>query len=342
VENGPRVSVIVLGYNEQRFLDDCLTAVLDQDFPQDQYEVLFIDNGSADESLELVQERFPEVRAIRLEDNWGFGGGNNRGAARAKGKVVVFVNADTVAHRGWLSGMMRAIDDDPQVKACVSGGLAPDLPEFDPTEREAMPPYVYYADIVRFGHVGNNRIRSDAAPRPILHLGGWSATLDLSILEELEYIFDESYFLDGDDTDLGFRINGLGYKAAVAPGAMCYHLVKTLPADLKPSRRALKRMVNMHRNRFVTYYRNMHTTEFLLALPILLVGSSLKPFTFEMSLGRKLAYALAIIPVTWYAFAEAALTRFPQQTEKRRRILQRQRREPYWLLKEILQRKHYT
>jgi hypothetical protein len=118
-------------------------------------------------------------------------------------------------------------------------------------------------------------------------------------------------------------------------------LVKTLPADLKPSRRTLQRMVNMHRNRFVTYDRNMHTAEFLLALPVLLLGSPLKPFTFEMSLRRKLAYALAIVPVTWYALMLAALTRFPQQTEKRRRILQRRRREPFWFLKQILSRKHY-
>jgi hypothetical protein len=128
----------------------------------------------------------------------------------------------------------------------------------------------------------------------------------------------------------------------VAPQALFYHLVKTLPADLKPSKRALRRMTTMHRNRFVTYYRNLHTAEFLLALPILLLGSSLKPFTFEMGLGRKLAYALAIAPVTWYAFALAALTRFPQHAEKRRRILQRRRRESFWYLKEILRRKHYT
>jgi len=341
MRNKPRASVIVLGYNEKRFLDNCLAAVLDQDYPRDQYEVLFVDNGSSDGSLEWVQERFPEVRAIRLEQNYGFGGGNNRGAAHAQGELLAFLNADTVVHRGWLSGMVRALDADPQVKACVSGGLAPDLPGFDPTKRDEMPPYVYYGDIVRFGHVGNNRIRSNAPPRPTLHLAGCSAMLDLSILDELEYIFDESYFLDGDDTDLGFRINALGYKVAVAPEALFYHLVKTVPADLKPSRRALRRMVGMHRNRFVTYFRNLHTGEFLLALPVLLLGSSLKPFTFEMSLGRKLAYALAIVPVTWHSLALAALTRFPHQAEKRRRILQRRRREPYWFLKQILRRKHY-
>lgn len=337
----PRVSVIVLGYNEQRYLDNCLAAVLDQDYPRDQYEVLFVDNGSSDGSLEWVQERFPEVRAIRLDQNYGFGGGNNRGAAQARGELVVFINADTVAQRGWLSGLVRAIDGDPQVKACVASLLLPDCPGFEAMDREALPPYVYYGDIVRFGHTGFNRIRSDAPPRTTLHLAGCAAMLDLSILDELEYIFDESYFLDGDDTDLGFRINALGYKVVVAPEALFYHLA-TPPRDLKPSRWRLRRMVNMHRNRFVTYYRNMHTAEFLLALPVLLLASPLKPFTFLMGLGRKLAFAAAAVPVTWYAFAQAALTRFPQHAEERRRILQRRRREPFWFLKQILTRRHYT
>jgi len=341
MRNKPRVSVIALGYNEERFLEDCLAAVLDQDYPRDQYEVLFVDNGSSDGSLGLVQERFPEVRAISLDRNYGFGGGNNRGAAHARGDLVVFLNADTVVHRGWLGGMVRAMDDAPQVKACAAGGLAPDLLGFEAMEREAMPPYVYYGDVVRFGHVGLNRIRSDASPRMTLHLAGCTAMLDLSILDELEYIFDESYFLDGDDTDLGFRINGLGYRVVVVPEALFYHLTN-VPSDLKPSRWTLQRMVRMHRNRFVTYYRNMHTAEFLLALPVLLLASPLKPLTFMMSLGRKLAYAAAIVPVTWYAFAQALLIHFPRHAENRGRILQRRRREPFWFLKQIIRRKHYN
>ena len=338
----PRVSVVVLGYNERSYLENCLAAVLDQDYPRQQYEVIFVDNASNDGSSELVKERFSEVRIVRTEQNYGFGGGNNRGAAQAKGELVAFLNADTIVHRGWISGMVQAIDADPLVKACVSGGLAPDLPGFAPIDRQGMPAYVYYGDIVRFGHVGNNRIRSDASPRPMLHLSGCSAMVDLSILNELEYLFDESYFLDGDDTDLGFRINSLGYKVVVSPHALFYHLVKTVPADLKPTKRALGRMVKMHRNRFVTYYRNMYTVEFILALPVLLLGSSLKPFTFEMSLWRKLAYAVAIIPITWYALLLAAWTCFPKNVVKRQRILQRRRVEPFWFLQQILVRRHYT
>lgn len=336
----PRVSVIVLGYNEKRFLDGCLSAILDQDYQRDQYEVLFIDNGSDDDSLTWVQQHFPEVNAIRLEDNFGFGGGNNRGAVHAQGDLLVFLNADTVTHRGYLGNLVRVMDEDPQVKACMAGGLAPGSPGFEAMERENLPPDVFYSDVVRFGHVGTNRIRSDAPPRQTLHLAGSTAMVDLSILGELEYIFDESYFLDGDDTDLGFRINSLGYKVVVAPSALFYHLAGA-PTNLKPTKRMFQRMLRLHRNRFVTYYRNMHTAEFLLALPVLFIGSPLKPFAFEMSLGRQLLYALVIIPVTLFAFVQAALKQFPEHVEKRLSILNKRRQEPFWYLKQILLRRQY-
>jgi GT2 family glycosyltransferase len=333
------VSVIVLGYNEKNYLADCFSAVLDQDLNNEFYEVIFVDNASVDGSSEWVKDNYPDVRIVRLEQNLGFGGGNNRGAEIAKTDLVVFLNADTVVHRSWLKQMVETIKSDPQIKACVSGGLAPDLPGFNPKERIDMPDYVYYGDIVRFGHVGLKRIRRDSAPRSILHLGGCSAMLDLSILDKLEYIFDETFFLDNDDTDLSIRINSLGYKVVVAPGALFYHLVKTVPGDLKISSRTLKRMVGMHRNRFVVYFRNMDTLEFLLALPILLFGSPLKPITFNITLWRKIIYALAIIPVTWYSLILALLTRFPQQKEKRRRILEKRQTDRFWLLNLILFRK---
>jgi hypothetical protein len=105
--NKPRVSVVVLGFNEKRYLENCLSAVLDQDFPREQYEVLFVDNASSDGSSMWVKEHFPDVEVVRLEQNLGFGGGNNRGAEQAQGDLVAFLNADTVVHRGWLSGMAR-------------------------------------------------------------------------------------------------------------------------------------------------------------------------------------------------------------------------------------------
>jgi GT2 family glycosyltransferase len=337
----PRVSVLVLGYNEKRFLEGCLSAILDQDYQRELYEVLFVDNGSNDESKAWVQEHYPEVGVIRLDQNYGFGGGNNRGADHAQGDLLVFLNADTVVHRSYLANLVRAMDEEPDVKACMAGGLGPGSPGFEAMDREKLPSIVYYSDVVRFGHVGTNRIRSNASPRSTLHLAGSTAMVDLSIMDELEYFFDESYFLDGDDTDLGFRINSLGYKVVVAPKALFYHLAGA-PTNLKPTKRMFDRMVRLHRNRFVTYYRNLYTPEFLLSLPVLFIGSPLKPFAFDISLGRKFLYALVIIPVTLLAFIQAAVIRFPQHAEKRANILQKRNRESFWFLKQILLRRQFN
>src|SRR5919202_532857 len=73
----PRATVAVLNYNGRRFLDVCLEAVLAQQLDEGGFEVLLLDNGSEDGSLQHVRARFPEVRPIALGRNVGYTGANN-------------------------------------------------------------------------------------------------------------------------------------------------------------------------------------------------------------------------------------------------------------------------
>ena len=100
--NRPIASVIVVAYNDRKYLEACLSSVLDQDMPREDYEVIYADNASTDGSADFVAERFPSVRVLRFDRNYGFTEGNNRAAAAAKGRYVGFQNADTIAHRRWL------------------------------------------------------------------------------------------------------------------------------------------------------------------------------------------------------------------------------------------------
>ena len=85
----PLVSVIVLGYNGREYVEGCLSSLLDQDLPIDQYEVLYVDNGSRDGSAALVRERFPEARVVELDRNYGYAEGNNIGIRISDGGLVL-------------------------------------------------------------------------------------------------------------------------------------------------------------------------------------------------------------------------------------------------------------
>jgi GT2 family glycosyltransferase len=104
----PFVSVIVLNYNGRNFLRKCLSSLKLTNYPKSKYEVLLVDNGSTDDSTEFVVRNFPWVRVIFLHQNFGFGGGNNRGVKFAKGEYVAFLNNDTEVTENWLSELVQA------------------------------------------------------------------------------------------------------------------------------------------------------------------------------------------------------------------------------------------
>ena len=73
-------SVIVLPYNDKQYLDACLSSLLDQDMPEDDYKTIYANNSSTDDSADFVAERFPTVRTLRFEENYGLKEDNNRAA----------------------------------------------------------------------------------------------------------------------------------------------------------------------------------------------------------------------------------------------------------------------
>ena len=98
-------TIIILNYNGRQWLPACLDAVAAQRGAPP-FDVLVVDNGSADGSAAFVRERWPSVRVLETGSNLGFAEGNNAGARQAGGDWLVFLNNDTVADAGWLSALM--------------------------------------------------------------------------------------------------------------------------------------------------------------------------------------------------------------------------------------------
>ena len=160
--------------------------------------------------------------------------------------------------------------------------------------------------------------------------------IDPEIHDQLKYYFDPTYFIYNEDTDLGLRINNLGYKILYVPSAACYH-------QRAPSRRthfnkkSLRMAYLVTRNRFITFYKNMYFIEFLLALPLIFMGSIIKLRTLPMNTLKKTIYALGLIPFTFFALFLAVL-RFPSYTKQRSHILNNNPHGKFWLLKQLWNR----
>lgn len=331
----PIASVIVLAYNDKKYLEACLSSLLDQDMPAEDFEVIYADNASTDGSADFVSERFPDVRILRLEKNYGFAEGNNRAAAAARGRYVVFQNADTVAHRRWLPELIKAVQSDPKVKACHPAGLPLNFGGYH--EREALPEIGVMCDLTRFGYIDFTETKLNGRTVPTLHAAGGSVLVDSEIFDELKYYFDPTYFIYNEDTDLGLRINNLGYTILFVPSAATYH-------ERAPSRRTvlnkkgLRMAFLVTRNRFITFYKNMQGLEFLLALPLICLGSIVKLRTLPMGRFKRMVYALGLVPYTLLSLF-MAMIRFPRYAQERRYVLGHSRRGRFWLIKELWKRR---
>ncbi|MFB0546502.1 MAG: glycosyltransferase family 2 protein, partial [Anaerolineae bacterium] len=199
----PIASVIVLAYNDKKYLEGSLSSLLDQDMPAEDYEVIYADNASTDDSADFVAERFPDVRVLRLDKNYGFAEGNNRAAAAAQGRYIAFQNADTIAHRRWLPELIKAIESDPQVKACHPAGLPLNFGGYH--EREAPLEIGVMSDLTRYGYIDFTETKLNGRTVPTLHAAGGSVLIDSEIFDQLKYYFDPTYFIYNEDTDLGLR-----------------------------------------------------------------------------------------------------------------------------------------
>lgn len=117
-------SIIIPVFNKAALTRQCLETIRPTLQGAGEGEVIVIDNASSDETPEML-EAFPWVRVVRNEQNLGFAGANNQGAALARGAFLVLLNNDTVGHAGWLASMLK-IAREPGVGAVGARLLFPD------------------------------------------------------------------------------------------------------------------------------------------------------------------------------------------------------------------------
>ena len=107
----PLVSVVIVNWNGKHLLGECLDSLLAQSV--DGVEIILVDNGSQDDSVEYVRENYRRVRVVCLPNNIGFAGGNNAGIRIATGKYIALLNNDTKADSEWLGNLLAEAETSP-------------------------------------------------------------------------------------------------------------------------------------------------------------------------------------------------------------------------------------
>jgi GT2 family glycosyltransferase len=327
----PLASVIVLGWNGRRFLDDCLSSVFDQDLGAE-YEVIYCDNGSKDGSVEYVSGRYPAARIVPLDKNHGYSEGNNIAFRHARGRYVVFLNQDVVVHRSWLRELIAGVTSAPDVMAAHANVIQSWYPEFKGIHERAASSVAYTAELSPLGYVRYHRLGAVSDPVEVLFLHGVSIIIPRSLGEQLDYIFDPEMFAYAEDMDLGLRVRALGYRCVIVPKAVVYH-----KHELKTALtwRTVKNTVRIVRNRYLAYYKVMSIPEFAMMSLLLTIGAPLNAGEFGLTWPKRIVYGVGLVPITAMALVET-LWSLPAYSEKRRRVRGRAARRGPWSLKATL------
>jgi GT2 family glycosyltransferase len=246
-------SVIIPNWNGARHLRVCLDSLRRQTHPD--FEVIVVDNGSTDGSVAMVQEEYPEVRLLALPENCGFVVACNRGAAMARGEVLVMLNNDTEAEPGWLEALCRALEAHPEAGAAASKLLlfdrrdtlhaAGDIlgPGFMPANRG-----VWEVDRGQYDH-----------DRWVFGACGGAAAYRRQVWEQLGG-FDARLFMYLEDVDLAWRMQRAGWRTLFVPEARVYHHLSATGGGRVASYYVGRNTILLHR-------RYLRPRQWLQALP---------------------------------------------------------------------------
>lgn len=216
VEKG-LVSVVIPNWNGKKFLEGCLDSLLKVTW--DKVEVIMVDNGSKDGSVEFLESNYPQVKLVKFPHNTGFSVAVNAGIKHSRGEFIALLNNDTVVDPAWITEMVAVMREHDEIGSTGCKMLGYDDHTLldgagDGYRRGGLPG--------RIGHRETDRGQFDKQ-RYILGPCGGAALYRRTMLEDIG-LFDEDYFAYLEDVDIALRAQSSGYKCLYVPTAIMYHL----------------------------------------------------------------------------------------------------------------------
>jgi GT2 family glycosyltransferase len=217
------VSIIIVNYNGKVYLDRCLDSIKKMTTSYSDLEVLVVDNNSVDDSVDLVREKYPNVKILELRENVGFARANNLAAREAKGELYVFLNNDTTVTKSWLFELVKAVtENEKDVALAQSLLLLGQNGEIDSS-----------GDFIdKYGRPYSSKLRNVQDRREILSARAASMIIRREVFWKLGG-FEDDFFASFEDVHLGWKAWIAGYKVILASNSIAYHFAGQTVKKLK-------------------------------------------------------------------------------------------------------------
>ncbi len=248
-----KVSVIILNWNGRELMEKFLPSVI-ENTPSEIAEIVVADNGSTDNSIAMLKEKFPSVRLIILDKNYGFAEGYNKAIAQADSTYTVLLNSDVEVTPDWLNAPLMILDTDKSI-AAVQPKLRAQLNkkyfEYAGAAGGFIDMYGYpycrgrVMSIVEEDH-GQYDTQADIL---------WATGACLFIRTEIykkEGGLDANFFAHQEEIDLCWRLRSRGYRIVCVPQSVVYHVGGATLNTESPHKTFLN-----FRNNLLMLYKNL-------------------------------------------------------------------------------------
>lgn len=215
-----KISVIIVTWNAERFIRQCLVSVFAQGYAN--LEIFVVDNGSLDKTVEIVKEFGWRVNLIENNENKGFCYANDQALANAGGDFIFTLNSDIVLENNYISELLGFLKMNPAVGMVQGKFLRWDKVTIDGLGLRLSPL------LLRLYNIAEGKIDALKFNKPFAIFGPCAAAAiyrkklitDISFENE---VFDQRFFFLVEDFDLAWRARNRGWKAMYVPQAVCYH-----------------------------------------------------------------------------------------------------------------------
>jgi len=295
------LSVIIVNFNAGDYLRSSIQSVLSQDLDDLAVEIVVVDNGSADGSLDRLRTEIgdaSDLRIIGLNENVGFARACNVGLQVARGDLLLFLNPDCRMLPGAISALREALVDDEDAGMAGARLINPDGSEQRGARRNIPNPWMIFCEVLQLHRLMANhpRFRSfnlhaDALPDRATQVQAVSGACMMVKRDAIDMVgqFDGDYFLHFEDLDWCLRFNQAKCIVLFVPDAQVEHTrgVCSLSTPVRVSYEKHRSLIRFLRKHFTAYYPSsfmalvsaLVTIRFLLLAPRIWLRAHARPHT---------------------------------------------------------------
>jgi GT2 family glycosyltransferase len=219
------LSILIVNWNTRDLLSQCLFSVYAHP-PAGSFEVIVVDNASADGSAAMVRRCFSQITLIENDQNPGFAAANNQAIALSRGRYLLLLNPDTIVYPGALSALITFMDQNPAAGAAGSMLLNPD----GSLQPSCHPEPTLTRELWRLFHL--DKLKPYALypmetwpadqPREVDTIQGAALLIRRSVVDEVG-LLDDRYFMFSEEVDWCVRIRRAGWPIYWVPQSRVIH-----------------------------------------------------------------------------------------------------------------------